>query len=123
MTLAELTRELRRHAVRLSMTVDGQLKVDAPTRPPDTVMDGIRTHRAALLQMVRADPVLPLPESLRRLVQAAVSPGLNYPAALPRGHVSNLGDFVLACAALYAAGVESERQLEDLWAARMAWAT
>lgn len=122
MNLIELRQELRRHAVQLTLSPEGKLRVTAPKPPPDPVLQLIRDHQELLLQDLTGTVLQPLPEGLRRLVLAAISPGLSYPAALPSGQVMNLGDFVLASAALYAAGVDPQRQLDCLWQARRCWA-
>lgn len=63
-----------------------------------------------------------LPPPLHHIVRAAVANQLSRPGFLPSGMVSDLGQFVLACAALHAIGVEPERQVRDLNAAQSVWA-
>lgn len=121
----DLLRELEGRGVRLAVE-GGRLVARAPQGAvtPELAAQ-IKAQKDALLKALQEAPagqLAPLPDSLGRMVRAAVSPGLQYPAILPDGLVSSLGDFVLASAALYAAGVEPERQLQALWAARAAWA-
>lgn len=79
-----------------------------------------RTHRP---KQQKVTPLSPLPEALVQLVRAAAGNHLNRPGSLPSGMVMNLGDYVLATAALYATGQDPQQQLADLWAARGAYAS
>ncbi|MFC4426974.1 hypothetical protein [Deinococcus navajonensis] len=121
----DLLRELEGRGVRLTVQ-EGRLVARAPhgAVTPELAAQ-IKAQKDALVQALQASEagqLAPLPESLVRLVRAAVSPGLNFPTILPAGLVPNLGEYVLASAALYAAGINPERQLQALWAARGAWA-
>ena len=124
MVVLDLLRELEGRGVHLSVD-GGRLVAHAPQGAvtPELAAQ-IKAQKDALLKALQGVPsghLAPLPDILGRMVRAAVSPGLNYPAQLPGGMVTNLGEYVLASAALYAAGLEPERQLQSLWAARGAW--
>ncbi|OLV17487.1 hypothetical protein [Deinococcus marmoris] len=126
MVARELLRELEARGVRLAVD-GGQLTARAPAGAitPDLAAQ-IKAQKAELLQELQRAPaglLAPLPEPLARLIGAAICDHLNRPLLLPAGIVPNLGEYVLACAAQYAAGVEPERQLEALWTARRAWAS
>lgn len=124
MVTHDLLRELERRGVRLAVE-GGRLTARAPQGAvTPELAEQIRVHKDDLMATLQASggAVPRLPEALVRLVCAAVSDHLNHPASLPSGMVTNLGEYVLASAALYAAGVEPERQLQALWAARAAWA-
>lgn len=124
MLALELLRELEGRGVRLAID-GGQLIARAPQGAitPELAAQ-LKEQKAALMAALQgggsASPCLP--DALVRLIRAAVGNHLSFPAALPGGLVPNLGDYVLSSAALYAAGVEPERQLQALWAARGAWA-
>lgn len=125
MVARDLLRELEGRGVRL-LVEGGQLVARGPSGAITPELAGqIKAQRDVLLRELQGDEgerLSPLPEPLARLVRAAVSPGLNYPASLPHGMVPNLGDYVLASAALYAVGIEPARQLQALWVARGVWA-
>ena len=126
MVVAELLSELRARGVTLTAQ-NGQLQTTAPKGAitPD-LGEAIKAQKAALLvalqRQVNGGTLAPLPEPLVRLVGAAVGNHLNRPGFLPSGIVMNLGEYVLAAAALYATGRDPELQLSHLWAARGAWA-
>ena len=126
MVVAELLTELRARGVTLTAQ-DGQLQTTAPKGAitPD-LGAAIKAQKAALLVAlqgpVSAAALAPLPEPLVRLVSAAVGNHLNRPGFLPSGIVMNLGEYVLATAALYATGRDPQLQLAHLWEARAAWA-
>lgn len=125
MVARDLLRELEGRGVRLAVS-GGQLVARAPAGAvtPELAAQ-IKAQKDALLKELQRGPVgtlAPLPEPLARLIGAAICNHLNRPLLLPAGIVPNLGEYVLACAAQYAAGVEPERQLEALWTARRAWA-
>lgn len=121
----DLLRELEGRGVRLAVE-GGRLVAHAPQGTITPELAGqIRAQKAALMTALTASSkgqLAPLPEPLTRLIHAAVCEHLNYSAELPGGRVSNLGVHVLATAALYATGKEAERHLQELWAARGAWA-
>ena len=126
MTARDLLTELQRRGVKLQAK-EGQLIALAPTGTvtPDLAAQ-IKAQKEELLKELRGGEgahLAPLPEPLARLIQAAAGNHLNRLAVLPSGIVPNLGDYVLTCAALYACGVDPDRQLHDLWTARGAWAT
>ncbi|WP_135230139.1 hypothetical protein [Deinococcus fonticola] len=125
MVTHDLLRELEGRGVRLAVE-GGRLVARGPQGAVTPELAGqIRAQKAELMTALTASSkgqLAPLPEPLARMVAAAISPGLNFPASLPGGMVPRLGDYVLACAALYAVGCEPERQLQGLWAARGAWA-
>lgn len=125
MVTHDLLRELEGRGVRLAVE-GGRLVARGPQGAvTPELAEQIRAQKDALLKALQASQgglLAPLPEPLARLVAAAISPGLNFHARLPSGDVSNLGDFVLASAARYAAGHDPERQLKALWEARGAWA-
>lgn len=125
MVAHELLSILRARGVSLSVK-DGKLITDSPKGgiTPDLGAE-IKAHRAALLRELQPKPavfevvkIFPLPDPLIRLVMAASGNHLNFIGHLPNGVISNLGDYVLACAAMYASGIDTERQLRELWAAR-----
>lgn len=125
MTARDLQRELEARGVRLTVE-GGQLIARAPAGAitPELAAQ-IKAQKDELLRELQSAPaglLAPLPEPLARLIGAAITNNLNRPGFLPAGIVPNLGEYVLACAAQYAAGVEPERQLVHLWAARAAWA-
>jgi len=126
MVVAELISELQARGVTLTVK-GGQLLTTAPRGAitPD-LGEAIRTQKVALLLAVQGQAseggLAPLPEPLARLVSAAVGNHLNRPGFLSSGIVMNLGEYVLAAAALYATGRDPELQLSHLWAARGAWA-
>lgn len=121
MNLNDLNAELRRHAAQISLTPERTLRLCAPAPLPEELVTAVRHHRSALVQELSVGLLAPLPQALKRMVEVAVSPGMPYPAALPSGDVSNLGGYVLVCAALYAAGVNIDLQLANLNAARNQW--
>ena len=125
MVAQELLTALQARGVQLSVQ-SGQLVTSGPPGAitPD-LGEQIRAQKAELLQALRpqgAATLAPLPEPLVRLIHAAVGNHLNCPGSLPSGMVMNLGEYVLAAAALYATGRDPRKQLADLWAARSAWA-
>ncbi|MFC4456086.1 hypothetical protein [Deinococcus sonorensis] len=125
MVALDLLAELGARGVTLAVQ-DGKLTARGPKGAvTQELAAAIQAEKAALMQRLQGQPqaaaLAPLPEPLVRLIRAAAVNSLGGPAKLPTGHVSNLGDYVLAAAALYAAGLEPERQLSDLWAARGAW--
>lgn len=145
MTIVELVRQLDQHGVSLALTPEGKIRPMGDQPPPAELIAAIRANRVELVRhlerlegrgaavpeqggaqvaapTVTAPRLAPLPEALVRLIRAAVGNHLNFPAPLPGGLVSNLGEYVLATAAMYAAGVEPERQIQALWEARGAWA-
>lgn len=123
MTARVLLRELEERGVKLTVELVARGPSGAVT---PTLAEQIRDRKSELLRELQAGEgrtITPLPEPLARLIGAAISNYLNRPGILPSGIVPNLGDYVLACAAQYAAGVDPERQLQALWMARGAWAT
>jgi hypothetical protein len=125
MVTAYLLNELRARGVILTAQ-DGQLLTTAPRGAITPELGAaIRVHKSALLQALQEQVNMggldPLPEPLARMVSAAVGNHLNRPGFIPSGIVPSLGDYVLAGAALYAAGREPKRQLTDLWDAYGAW--
>lgn len=139
----DLLAALEAAGARLAVGEGGELALTGQ-RPPADLLAAVRARKADVLAyltaLAKAHPVPPspspgrgpgggtggplttLPEALVRLVQAAKVNGLNRPASLPSGIVANLGEYVLTCAALYACGLDSDRQLAHLWEARGAWA-
>ncbi|THF86131.1 hypothetical protein E7T09_12945 [Deinococcus sp. KSM4-11] len=125
MGVTELLRELEGRGVRLA--VEGSRLVARAPQGAVTpeLAEQIKMQKAALMAAIQAtggQHLPPLPEALARLVHAAVGNHLNYPASIAGGMVGNLGDYVLASAALYAVGSDPERHIQALWAARGAWA-
>lgn len=119
-----LLQELEGRGVRL-LAEGGRLVARGPSGSitPD-LSARIREHRDELLGELTANTcraLAPLPDQLAQLVRAAAGNHLDYPGFLPNGIVPNLGEYVLTCAALYACGSDSARQLEDLWQARIVW--
>lgn len=125
MVTHDLLRELEGRGVRLAVE-SGRLVARAPQGAvTPELAEQIKTQKDALVKALTASTggqLAPLPEPLVRLIHAAGCNHLNRRADLPDGPVSNLGEFVLCCAAYYACGFEPEKQLRDLWAARGAWA-
>lgn len=126
MVARDLLRELAGRGVRLAVQ-EGRLVARAPhgAVTPE-LAEQIKAMKDALLRELQAgkhEHLAPLPEALVRLVRAAAGNHLNRPGFLPSGVVPNLGEYVLTCAALYACGCDTQRQLEDLWSARGAWAS
>ncbi|MCD0156907.1 hypothetical protein [Deinococcus sp. 6GRE01] len=124
MVSPDLLQELAARGVRLEVE-GGRLIARAPDGAVTPELSAqIRAHKADLIAALQPSrgTLAPLPEALVRLIRAAVGNHLNFPAPLPGGLVSNLGEYVLATAAMYAAGVEPERQVKALWEARGAWA-
>ncbi|EYB68559.1 hypothetical protein DEIPH_ctg021orf0078 [Deinococcus phoenicis] len=124
MVARDLLRELEGRGVRLAVQ-DGRLVARGPQGAvtPELAAQ-IGAQKDALLRELQAGTggsLALLPEALVRLVRAAASNHLNRSGFLPDGIVPNLGEYVLACASLYACGFEPERQLAGLWAARRVW--
>lgn len=119
----DLLRELKGRGVRL-LVEGGRLVVRGPSGSITPELSArIREHRDDLLRELTTGTgraLAPLPEPLTRLVRAAAGNHLNHPGFLPGGIVPNLGEYVLACAALYACGLDPAQQIEDLWQARAA---
>ncbi|CAM3974766.1 hypothetical protein [Deinococcus marmoris] len=126
MVARDLLRVLEGRGVRLGVD-GGYLTTRAPAGAiTPELAAAIKAQKAELLLELQRGPVgalAPLPEPLARLIGAAICNQLNRPGFLPSGIVPNLGEYVLSCAAQYAAGVEPDRQLEALWAARGVWVT
>lgn len=124
MVALELLNVLERRGVRLTV-VGGQLIARAPLGAVTPELSAqIQAQKDDLLEVLqegKGGTLQPLPEPLVRLVQAAVGNHLNRPAFLPSGMVSNLGDYVLSCAALYACRCDPDKQVQDLWVARGMW--
>lgn len=111
----DLLAELQARGVTLTAR-DGQLLTTGPKGAitPD-LGEQIRSQKAELLQALQSQgtsTLASLPEPLVRLIHAAAGNHLNRPGFLPSGMVMNLGEYVLATAAMYA-----------IWAARGAWAS
>lgn len=125
MGVTELLRELEGRGVRLAVE-EGRLIARAPQGAvTPELAEQIKAQKTALMAAVQATGgghLPPLPDALVRLVRAAVGNHLNYPASVAGGMVPSLGEYVLASAALYAVGIDPERQIQALWAARGAWA-
>ncbi|MFT2720716.1 hypothetical protein ACMT4L_11990 [Deinococcus sp. A31D244] len=125
MVTRELLRELEGRGVRLMVEGDRLVaRGPAGAITPD-LSEEIKRQKAVLLrelQRAGRPSIHSLPEPLARLVHAAAGDHLNRPGFLPAGIVPNLGAYVLASAALYAVGTDSDRHLLDLWAAHKAWA-
>ncbi len=113
--------------VQATVTPSGKLRLEPASLVPAALLDEVRAQRAELLAALQsggeAVALVPLPEPLARLVYAASGNHLNRPGALPSGMVMNLGEYVLASAALYAVGRDPGRQLADLWACHRVWAS
>lgn len=115
---SDLLRDLEAQGVRLEAR-DGRLVALAPRGAITPELAGqIKAHKAALLAALTTGSgkqLAPLPDPLVRLIRAAAGNHLQRPGFLPAGYVPNLGEYVLACAALYACGHDPARQLAELW--------
>ncbi len=126
MSVLTLLDTLEGLGVQATVTPGGKLRLEPASLVPAALLDEVRAQRAELLDALQPQSVArlaPLPEPLARLVYAASGNHLNRPGALPSGMVMNLGEYVLASAALYAVGRDAQRQLSDLWACHRAWAS
>ena len=127
MSVLTLLDTLESLGVQVTVTPGGKLRLEPASLVPAALLDEVRAQRAELLDALQprgvAVALAPLPEPLVRLIYAASGNHLNRPVALPSGMVMNLGEYVLASAALYAVGRDPGRQLADLWACHRAWAS
>ncbi|GGK95481.1 TubC N-terminal docking domain-related protein [Deinococcus radiotolerans] len=125
MVARELLLELNQRGITLTVLGD-QLHAEFPagSMTPE-LSQRIGALKGELLSELRRQATSTccnLPPPLHRIVRAAVANQLSRPGFLPSGMVSDLGQFVLACAALHAIGVEPQRQVRDLEAAQSGWA-
>ncbi len=126
MVVQDLIRELEERGVRLSVEEGRLIARGRFGGVTPELSSRIQAHRDDLLRELTVSlngTLSPLPEPLVRLVQAAIGNHLSRPGIVLGGLVGNVGEFVLACAAQYGCAIESDRQLERLWALRELWIT
>lgn len=130
MVAADLLAELDRLGVRLNLTGDGFTTQARKGALTPQLGAALRAHKPLLLGVLKLTAprppqpaLLPLPGTLSRLVCAAANQQLpTQSVALPDwGTVPDLATYVLAWAATYATGGDTQNCLSHLWAAHAAW--
>ena len=120
--MAALRQELAAQHVRLSLSVAGKLKYEAPGQLPAALVEAMKEHREELLSGLRPalknseidvkrrhsdqerSSVPCLPSPLASMVSAAASGQIRGGTALASSLVTDLGEYVLAWAAAYLTG-------------------